>query len=160
MVPADLRGVLALTKLAYFGGVANTLGLAAIGFPGASTGYAAASAAGIYLSGDPARPIVRGTDSTIAVTGPGAVRAARLAVFATTDDAVAATLRDHRARPADCELELVVEDGDAVLDDVALGLAGGPAAGTWRLEVTGQHGGAATLALWTLRLRTDLDGPA
>lgn len=152
------EGILALTKLAYVGAVANALGTSDIGFPGPSTGYAAESAAGAYTSSDPARAIGRGLGSTITVAGPGLVRAAQLAVFATTNDDARATLRITAPDQRHDDVVLHVAGGDAVLDGVALRLAGGPAAGAWRLDVVAHAGGAATLALWQLRIRTDLDG--
>ncbi len=151
-------GILALTKLAWTGGIANTLGTSDLGFPGPSTGYAPASAAGAYCSRGPAQAIGRGLGSTIEVSGPGEVRVVQLAVFASTSDDVRATLRITAPDQRHDDVVLHVAGGDAVLDGALLRLAGGPAAGAWRLDIVAHAGGAGTLALWQLRLRTELDG--
>lgn len=147
------EGVLALTKVAFFGGLASRAGTSYIGFPGASRGYAPASAAGAYASDDTPRAIVPGAASVIRVDGPGPASVVRVTAITRSDDALAATLRlrapDGRAQ------ELALRDG--VIDDVAVPLAGGPARGTWVLEVAAVLGGSGQLELWSLRLRTGLD---
>jgi hypothetical protein len=141
---AAYDGVLALTKLAF---CEHPLGAAYLGFPGASAGYAPASAAGAYASRDPI-----GRSSTIAVTGAGRVTRATLhAVVRATG-------------PLHGGLRVVAPDGrhhdvmvhDVRISDELVGVRGAPAAGTWRLEA--RSGGAdIQLVSWALVLRTELD---
>jgi hypothetical protein len=148
--------ILALTKVAFYGGRTSPLGTSYSGFPGPSRGYAPGSAAGAYTSGDLPRALATGTASTIHVIGAGTVTSVQASALATCDAAAArlrAVLRITAPDGRRSELPLRV----AVLDDVALPLAGGPAAGAWRLEVVAGAGPAAVLQLWSLRLRTDLD---
>jgi long-chain-alcohol oxidase len=149
------EGILALTKLAFFGGITRSAGLAYLAFPGASRGYAPVSAAGAYASTDTPLALAAGATSTIAIAGDGRVSSAHVCAALAGDDA-RATLRviapDGRHR------DLPLRAGSA-LDGIELPLAGGPAAGAWRCEV-GAAAGGGRLALWTLRLRTDLDEAA
>lgn len=155
---AAYEGMLALTKLAFFGGLTSTLGTNWLAFPGASRGYAPESAAGAWASSEPPREAVRGAASQIVIDGAGQLAAARASVYATSDDdaqlAVRLTTPDGRTHDA---------RGRAVADGVIrIELApspGGPAAGAWRLAVTDVIG-AAQLELWSLVLRTDLDDAA
>jgi hypothetical protein len=161
-VPASLylaayEGMLALTKLAFFGGIANKLGTNWVGFPGASTGYHARGAAGAYASADGRKAIAKGASSSIVVAGEGKATEVRVSVLATSDDDVKATLRVIAPDGKAHELSLDAEGGDALIDDVAVPLVGGWAAGTWKLEVAAIGGGSGTLELWSLRLRTDVD---
>jgi hypothetical protein len=162
-VPASLylaayEGILALTKLAFFGGIVNKLGTNWIGFPGASAGYGARGAAGAYASTDGRKPIAKGTVSSIVVAGEGKVTDVRISALATSDDDVKATLRVIAPDGKAHELVVDAQGGDALIDDVAVPLVGGWAAGTWRLEVAAIGGGSGMLELWSLRLRTDVDG--
>lgn len=154
---AAYEGALALTKLAYFGALTNKLGTNWLAFPGDSRGYAPGSAAGAWASLGAPWAIARGQHATIGVEGAGRVSRVRLSAFATTDDDIKATLRVRAPDGNAHELALPVDGGEGVIDDVALPLAGGPAAGAWRLEVASVAGGQGRLELWSLRLRTDLD---
>lgn len=154
------EGILALTKLAFFGGLANKLGTSYLAFPGPSTGYAPESAAGAWASRDRPIAIAAGAGSSIRVEGSGAVSRVRVSVFATTDDDVRATLRVHAPDRRHHDLPLRADGGDALIDDVDVPLAGGPAAGVWRLEVAVHPGGRGQLELWSLRVRTELDDKA
>jgi len=145
--------ILALTKVAFYGGRASSLGTAYIGFPGPSAGYAPDSAAGAHTSRDLPRRLAVGAASTIHVAGTGTVTRVRASALATSDGPVRATLRITAPGGRRCELALRA----ASLEDVALPLAGGPAVGAWRLEVVAHAGAPGALALWSLRLRTDLD---
>jgi len=150
------EAILALTKVAYYGGVANPLGTSYIGFPGPSAGYAAGSAAGAYPSSDPPRALVAGASSSIHVAGAGTVTDVRISVLVTRDAAVRATLRV--TAPGGRQHDLVLRT--PLINDAALPLTGGPAAGAWRLEIIAHAGAPGRLELWSLRVRTDLDdGP-
>jgi len=159
---AVYEALLALTKVAYYGGVTNPLGTSYIGFPGPSPGYAPSSAAGAYASREPPHALAVGAASAIHVAGAGDVTSARVSALATSDAAVHATLRitapDGRAH----DLALRTAAGEsiprgAVITDEAVPLTGGPAAGPWRLAVVAHAGAPGRLALWSLRVRTDLD---
>ena len=148
------EGILALTKLAFFGGLTNPFGTHWLAFPGASSGYAPESAAGAWASSEPPRAAVRGLASEIAVDGAGALSAARATVYATGDDdarlAVRLTSPDGRQHVA------AARETDGVIRIEVAAAAGGPAAGKWRLAIT-DVAGSAQLELWSLRVRTDLD---
>jgi hypothetical protein len=150
------EGVLALTKLAFFGALSNKTGTNYIGFPGASRGYAPGSAAGAYASAAGA-PIARGAASELRVEGAGAVSAVRATAYVTSGDDVHATLRLRAPGGRHHDLGIRAEGGDGLLDDVLVPLAGGPAAGRWRLEIAAHAAGSGRLELWSIRLRTDLD---
>jgi hypothetical protein len=154
------EGVLALTKLAFFGGLTNHAGTSYLAFPGASAGYAPASAAGAYAAADTPRAITPGARSAIVVEGPGITSEVRVTAVATSSDDLQATLRVRSPDGRLHELALAIASGDEIIDDVAVPLTGGAAAGTWALEVAAQLGGAGRLELWSLRLRTDLDEAA
>jgi hypothetical protein len=151
------EGILALTKLAFFGGLANKLGTSYVAFPGPSRGYAPASAAGAWASSNQPFAIAAGATSAIRVDGAGAVSVVRASIVATAADDVQAMLRVHAPDGRHRDLPLRTTGGDALIDDVSLSLAGGPAAGVWRLEIAAHPGGSGRLELWSLRLRTDLD---
>jgi hypothetical protein len=153
------EGILALTKLAFFGALSNKVGTSYIGFPGASRGYAPGSAAGAYASAAPI-PIARGVASELRVEGAGAVRAVRATAYVTSGDDVHATLRIRAPDGRHHDLAVRAEGGDGLVDDVPLSLAGGPAAGAWRLEIAAHAAGSGRLELWSIRLRTDLDDRA
>lgn len=157
------EGVLALTKLAFFGAIANKAGTNYIGFPGASRGYAPGSAAGAYASTSPVA-IAPGGATELRVEGAGTVSVVRATAYVTSADDVRATLRLRAPSGAHHDLALHAEGGDGLVDDVIVPLIGGPAAGTWRLEVAAHAAGSGRLELWSIRLRTDLDeaavGPA
>jgi len=150
---AVYEAILALTKLAYYGGLGSPLATSYIGFPGPSAGYAPDSAAGAYASADRPRALVAGAASAIHVAGAGAVTSVRLNVLAASDAAVRAVLRV--TAPGGRHHDLVLRR--AVLADQSLPLTGGPAAGTWRLEVLAHTGEPGQLELWSLCVRTDLD---
>ncbi len=141
------EGVLALTKLAFFGGVRRTAGTIYVGFPGPSAGYAADSAAGVHV----------GAGTTMAVTGPGKVTVARLTALVTGVDTERPRLvltspdgRDHEIiGPPGLSGTLTVDDQRIV------SVAGGAAAGTWRLAAPP----GTVVTSWWLALRTDLDEP-
>jgi len=158
-------GALALTKLAYFGGLTRTVGLGYIGFPGPSAGYAPESAAGAYRSTDTPLDIpntsLAGVDSVIAIDGPGAL--ARLAL----------TLYVRHPDPSDLLITLHSPAGTAhtvwarqpggpgpfLQDAVIDRFTGEPAAGRWRLHLQDNAGaGHGALRFWHLVVRTDLDG--
>jgi hypothetical protein len=153
------EGILALTKLAFFGGLSNRAGTNYIGFPGASRGYAPGSAAGAYASAAPLS-IEPGRASELHVEGAGAVSVVRATAFVTSGDDVRATLRIRAPDGRHHDLPIRAEGGDGLVDDVPLPLAGGPAAGAWRLEIAAHAAGSGRLELWSLRLRTDLDDRA
>jgi len=153
------EGALALTKLAFFGGMTSTLGTSYLAFPGPSTGYAPGSAAGAWASRDRPHAIERGVTSAIRVDGEGEVSAVRLSVFAITFDELRAALRITAPDGSRHELALNAAGGDVTLDDIAVPLTGGPAAGAWRLEVAAATG-RGRLELWSLRIRTELDEAA
>ncbi len=153
---AAYEGILALAKLALFGAIANHLGTSWLGFPGPSTGYAARSAAGAYAATDTPRPLAHGTTSDVVVAGEGRVTHAAVSAYATSGDDARAKIRITAPDGTSHVIELALGDGDAVVDDVAVPLLGGPAAGTWQLAIEAR-GGTGRLELWSLRLRTDLD---
>ncbi len=153
------EGILAVTKLAFFGALSNKVGTSYIGFPGASRGYAPGSAAGAYASAA-AVPIARGGASELRVEGEGAVSVVRATAYVTSADDVRATLRLRAPDGRHHDLPVSAEGGDGLLDDVLVPLAGGPAAGAWRLEIAAHAAGSGRLELWSIRLRTDLDDRA
>jgi hypothetical protein len=55
---------------------------------------------------------------------------------------------------------LRADDGQGWIDDIALPLVGGPAAGDWRFEIAAHPGGAGQIEMWSIQLRTDLDDKA
>lgn len=150
------EGILALTKLAFFGALSNKAGTNYIGFPGASRGYAPSSAAGAYASTGPL-PIALGNTSPIDVAGDGAISVVRATVLVTSPDDVHATLRFRAPGGRHHDVPVRAEGGDGLLDDVQLSLAGAPAAGTWQLEISAHAAGTGRVELWSIRLRTDLD---
>ncbi len=151
------EGLLALAKLAFFGGLANQLGTAYLAFPGPSRGYAASSAAGAYASTERPWAIVRGATSAIRVDGAGVTSRIHASAFATAE-ALAATLRLHAPDGRHHELPLR-GTGDLVIDDLVLPLAGTAAAGAWHLEVVAATG-IGRLECWSIRVRTELDDAA
>lgn len=151
------EGILALTKLAFFGALSNKLGTSYAGFPGPSRGYAAASAAGAYSATKTPRPVEPGIRSTIVIEGAGTVSVARVSAMITTSDDLKATLQVVAPDGRKHDLAVHASDGDALIDDLALPFAGSPAAGSWHFDVIAVAGGSGELQLWSLRLRTDLD---
>jgi hypothetical protein len=153
------EGVLALTKVAYYGAVTSRLGTNAIGYPGPSTGYAAASAAGAYPAADTPRPVEPGTVSEIEITGEGRIASLRVSALVTSNDDVHATLRLVSPDGKTHDFPARAGDGHAILEDLpAAGVAGSVAAGRWQLVVASVAGGSGQLELWSVRVRTDLDG--
>jgi hypothetical protein len=153
------EGILALTKLAFFGALSNKAGTSYIGFPGASRGYAPGSAAGAYAS-TAGTTIARGAASELRVEGDGAVSVVRATAYVSSGDDVRATLRLRAPDGRHHDLDVRAESGDGLIDDVLVPLAGGPAAGAWRLEVAAHAAGTGRVELWSIRLRTDLDDRA
>jgi hypothetical protein len=151
------EGILALAKLAFFGAIVNKHGMNWVGFPGASKGYAAGSAAGAYAAADTPKQLARGAASTIQIAGAGTVTSVHLSALGSSGDDVKARVQVTAPDGKVHELAFAGEGGDPVLDDVALSVLGGPAAGTWKLEVLEVLGGSGQLELWSLRVRTDLD---
>lgn len=152
------EGILALTKLAFFGAMTNVLGTNWLGFPGASAGYDSRSAAGAYASTAPLG-LAGGASTTIAVTGEGAVSHVALSAFVTSPDAAKLTLRLTSPDGKSADVAVDVASGEALVDDVRAALTGGAAAGTWKLAVA-SVAGSGQLAMWSLRLRTNLDDGA
>jgi hypothetical protein len=173
------EAILALTKLAVYG--VSPFGTSSIGFPGPSAGYAPDSAAGVHTSRDLPRSLARGASSTIDVAGAGKVTCARIHLLArdhagatsrdtATRDAVGGTTRDAVMRDSvgatvRAMLRITAPGGrsqELALRvprlDVDVPLTGGPAAGRWRLDVVADAGPPVQLALWSLVVRTDLDG--
>jgi hypothetical protein len=151
------EGMLALTKLAFFGGLSNTLGTNFLAFPPTSQGYAPGSAAGVWSSREAPWPIAKGRASTIRIAGDGAITSAHVSVYA-TGDALAAMLRIHAPNGTSHDLPLVTEEGEGIVDRSRLRVAG-PAAGAWRLEIA-SHRGIGRLEYWSVLVRTDLDDRA
>lgn len=151
------EGVLALTKLSFFGGLSNTLGTDYLAFPPASRGYAPGSAAGAWASQQAPWPIATGRGSTIRIAGGGAIRSLHVSAYATSPDGVGATLRVIAPSGAAHAFALQTVEGEGVIDRVHLPTFGGqPAAGAWRCEVAAVRG-AGTLQYWSLLIHTDLD---
>ena len=151
------EGILALAKLAFFGALVNKHGMNWVGFPGASKGYAAGSAAGAYAAAALPRRLARGAASTIQIAGTGNVTRVHVSALGSSADDVKARVQVVAPGGKAHELALAGEGGEPFIDDVALPLLGGPAAGAWKLEVLEVLGGSGQLELWSLRLRTDLD---
>ena len=125
---AAYEGALALTKLAFCD---HPHGAAYLAFPGASRGYEPATAAGAYASRTP----------EIDIAGAGFVQTVHAGVLVDAEGAVTARIvaPDNRAHAFELR-------GTAV--NIALALAGSPAAGRWRLD------GAPQIRHWWLRVRT------
>jgi hypothetical protein len=132
------EGVLALTKLSFFGGLQRGIGPTFVEFPGASAGYATNSAAGVY----------RADKGAVMVTGPGTVSSLRVTVLG-SNGALTLVGPDGRAHA------LKLAPRGTLLADGHLveGAAGTPAAGTWKLS-------GADIRAWWISVRTDLDEAA
>jgi subtilisin-like proprotein convertase family protein len=161
-------GVIALTKLNYFGGLVNSVGTNYIGFPGPSEGYAGSSAAGAYQSTDTPKAIpdnnTTGINSYITVSGPGTVKDLKVTVYI------------PHTYQGDLIVRLYAPNGtvhylwngqggsadNVILHDVPVSTFNGlTAAGTWRLNVYDRYANdLGTLKFWSFKLRTRLDGPA
>jgi hypothetical protein len=131
------EGVLALTKLSFFGGLQRGIGPTFVEFPGASAGYATNSAAGVY----------RADKGAVMVAGPGIVSRMRVTVLG-SPAAGALTLvgPDGRAHAL-----TLAPQGTLLADGLVVeSAAGTPAAGTWRLS-------GGDIRAWWLAVRTDLD---
>jgi hypothetical protein len=134
------EGVLALTKLSFFGGLTRTIGMTFVEFPGPSAGYATQSAAGVY----------RADGNAVMVAGPGKVSSLRVTALGLPGKLtlVGPDGRTH---------ELVAPTpavGTLVLDaHVVASAVGTTAAGTWKLTGSG-------VRAWWLAVRTDLDEQA
>ncbi len=159
------EGALALTKLAYFGGLTHGVGMRHVGFPGPSRGYAPDSAAGVYPSADLGLPIpntvLAGVRSTVKVAGKGVLTelAIDLDVRHPDPSDLSITLRS----PAGTEQALWGRKAGKrgiTLERAPLpAFHGQPAAGTWTLHLVDPAGAATgTLRFWQLVVRTDLDG--
>lgn len=161
------EGILALTKMNYFGGLENSVGTNYIGYPGESAGYAPNSAAGAYHSSDTPKSIPdnnsTGVYSYIYVSGPGTVSQLKVSLNIThtwqgdlkvrlyAPDWTLHTLWDRSGGSAD---DIVLHDVDA-----SNTFNGRSAQGWWRLRVS-DHAGYDTgqLNFWSFKLRTNLDG--
>jgi hypothetical protein len=132
------EGILALAKLSFFGALTTPVGTNFVGFPGPSTGYAAASAAGAYHADTPRIPVGGG---------------GRVSALHVTGDVVA-RVRERvtlRLRAPDGSVHAV---GEAPAVDVEIPRARGISAeGVWSIELVG----AGRLHYWSFTLRTDLD---
>jgi hypothetical protein len=133
------EGVLALTKLSFFGGLPRRqIGTTFLEFPGASAGYSPNSAAGVY----------RGDGAAVMVAGPGAVSSLRVTALGTGTklQLVAPDGRVHTVKLA------APAGGTTLMADAQLvdGAAGTTAAGTWKLQ-------GSDIRAWWLAVRTDLD---
>lgn len=135
------EGVLALTKLSFFGGLTHAVGTTFTEFPGASAGYATNSAAGVY----------RGDGNTVVVAGPGVVSSVRVTALGTATwlRLVAPDGRGHAVTLAPVANTSLLADARVVASAV-----GTPAAGTWKLTA-----GGGDVRAWWLAVRTDLDEP-
>lgn len=154
-VPA-YEGILALTKLAYFGALSNGLGTSYLAFPTASTGYAPGSAAGAWASRDKPWAIAKGKSSTIQIAGDGGVSDANVSLYMTSDADLGVTFKVVGPHGTWQLFSRHTENGEGVVDRKPLAMLAGPAAGSWRLEIS-SHRGTGTLHYWSLTLRTDLD---
>ncbi|HUQ03414.1 MAG TPA: hypothetical protein VM261_13025 [Kofleriaceae bacterium] len=144
------EGVLALAKLSFFGGLTHAIGTTFTEFPGASTGYATNSAAGVY----------RGDGAAVMVAGPGKVSSVRVtalgspAAGATTAAAARGPVTLHLVGPDGRAHEIAVPPpaiSSLWLDAHAVASAiGTTAAGTWKLQ-------GGDIRAWWLSVRTDLD---
>jgi len=161
-------GVIALTKLNYFGGLVNSVGTNYIGFPGASDGYAASSAAGAYQSYDTPKSIpdnnANGVSSYITVAGAGTVKDLKVTVY--IPHTYQGDLVVKLYSPAGTVHTLWNRQGgsadNVILHDVPISTFNGQtAAGSWRLQVIDLAGAdVGTLKFWSFKLRTRLDGPS
>jgi hypothetical protein len=154
------EGILALTKLAYFGALHSKLGTNYLAFPTASRGYAPGSAAGAWASREAPWAIGVGKASRIRVDGAGAASEVKLSAFVTTDDDVKAVARVHAPDGKSHDVKISATDGQAWIHDLALPIVGGPAAGDWRFEIAALLGGSGRIEMWSIQLRTDLDDKA
>jgi hypothetical protein len=129
------EGVLALTKLSFFGGLQRGIGPTFVEFPGASRGYATNSAAGVY----------RDDKGAVMVAGPGNVSKLSVTVLG-SGGALTLVGPDGRAHALKLTPRgTVLADGHVV--DSAVGT---PAAGTWKLS-------GGDVRAWWISVRTDLD---
>jgi hypothetical protein len=133
------EGVLALAKLSFFGGLTRAVGTTFTEFPGASTGYAAASAAGVY----------RGDGNAVSVAGPGLVSSVRVTALG---KAASLVLIAPDGRAHTLALGANGNEVGSLLADaqVVAAAAGTTAAGTWTLS-------GGDIRAWWLTVRTDLD---
>jgi hypothetical protein len=145
------EAALALTKLAL---CEHPHGMAFLGFPGASRGYAAGTAAGAYASAGRAWELAAGRSSAIAIAGAGLVSRAHANVIVSAAGPLKLGARIHAPGGRAHALELT-----GPVTNVELALAGAPAAGTWRFEIVALAG-SGLFEAWSLRVRTDRDEPA
>lgn len=162
------EGILSLTKLAYFGGLHNSVGTNYAAFPGESTGYHPTSAAGAYHSDDTPKSIpdnyAAGVSSWVYVSGSGTVSELKVSVNIThtwegdlviklyAPNGTYYTLWNRQGGSAD----------DVILHDVNVTAHNGKTAqGWWKLNVS-DHAGqdTGTLNFWSFKLRTNLDDQA
>jgi subtilisin-like proprotein convertase family protein len=159
-------GCIALTKLNYFGGLVNSVGMNYIGFPGATDGYGPNTAAGAYHSADTPKAINDNTtvNSYISVTGPGTVKDFKVTIYITHTYQGDLVIKLYAPNGAVTTLHNRTGGGtDNYIkhDLVVTAFAGVTAAGTWRLEVQDAAGGdIGSLKFWSFRLRTRSDGPS
>ncbi len=161
-------GMLSLTKLAYFGGLQNSVGTNYAAFPGESAGFHPTSAAGAFHSDDTPKSIPdnnsAGVSSWVYVSGSGTVSELKVSVdikHTWQGDLIVKlyapngtyhTLWNRQGGSAD----------NVVLNDVNVTSHNGKTAqGWWKLNVS-DHAGAdtGTLNFWSFKLRTNLDDQA
>lgn len=162
------EGVLALTKMAYFGGLQNSVGTNYVGFPGPSTGWAASSAGGAYQSPDTPKSIPdnnsSGVSSWVYVSGPGSLSQLLVSVYIThtwSGDLVV-TLYSPTGSSYILWNRAGGSADNVILHDVAVTAFNGQnPAGWWRLKVQDLAGAdVGTLQFWSFKLRTNLDDQA
>lgn len=159
-------GCIALTKLNYFGGLVNSVGMNYIGFPGAIDGYGPSTAAGAYQSADTPKPINDNTtvDSYINVTGAGTVKELKVTIYATHTYQGDLVVKLYAPNGSSTTLHNRTGGGidNYIKHDLPVtAFDGVTAAGWWRLSVQDAAGGdVGQLKFWSFRLRTRSDGPS
>jgi hypothetical protein len=162
------EGILSLTKLAFFGGLHNSVGTNYVAFPGESAGYHPTSAAGAFHSDDTPKAIPdnnsTGITSWVYVSGSGTVSELKVSVDI-----------KHTYR-GDLEVDIYAPNGtytrihnnsggsanDLVINDLDVTAHNGKTAqGWWRCTVRDIYGAdTGTLNFWSFKLRTNLDDQA
>ncbi len=163
------EGILALTKLNYFGGYVNSVGTNYINYPGQSAGFHPTSAAGAYQSTDTnwqGKPIPdnngTGVSSWVAVTGDGTVSSFLLTLFIThtyVGDLVVTIYAPSGASYVVWNRAGGSQD-NIVMNDVNITAFNGQTAqGSWQINVRDLAGAdIGVLQYWSFKLRTNLDG--
>lgn len=143
------EGVLALTKLSFFGGLTRTIGTTFVEFPGPSAGYATLSAAGVY----------RGDGNAVMVAGPGNVSSLRVTALGTARGPGKLQLVGPDGRTHEIVVPPPVVATLWLDAHVVASAVGATAAGTWKLTGPQPRSGGpdAAVRAWWLAVRTDLD---